>query len=77
MKPLYLTQDFGLSFTAPAAAPAPASFDEYVSDPAKPVPYVPRPVRFADGDTLAQVAGDRPARRSPIAPTSSSTRRRC
>jgi putative CocE/NonD family hydrolase len=51
MKPLYLTKDFGLSFTAPAAAPVPASFDEYVSDPAKPVPYVPRPVRFADGDT--------------------------
>ncbi len=25
-------------------------FDEYVSDPAKPVPYLPRPVRFADGD---------------------------
>ena len=51
MKPLYLTKDFGLSFTAPGSAPAPASFDEYVSDPAKPVPYVPRPVRFAEGDT--------------------------
>jgi putative CocE/NonD family hydrolase len=25
-------------------------YDEYVSDPAKPVPYLPRPVRFADGD---------------------------
>ena len=24
--------------------------DSYVSDPAKPVPYVPRPVRFADAD---------------------------
>jgi putative CocE/NonD family hydrolase len=23
-------------------------FDEYVSDPAKPVPYIPRPVQFAD-----------------------------
>ena len=51
MKPLYLTKDFGLSFTAPAAAAGPAAYDEYVSDPAKPVPYVPRPVRFADGDT--------------------------
>ena len=26
-------------------------FDEYVSDPAKPVPYIPRPVRFQDSDT--------------------------
>ncbi len=51
MKPLYLTRDFGLSFTAPAAAAGAAAFDEYVSDPAKPVPYVPRPVRFGDGDT--------------------------
>jgi len=50
--PLYLTAGFGLSFTAPAERnqSAPAAFDEYVSDPAKPVPYLPRPVRFADGD---------------------------
>jgi putative CocE/NonD family hydrolase len=27
---------------------ATADFDEYVADPAKPVPYIPRPVRFAD-----------------------------
>jgi putative CocE/NonD family hydrolase len=51
LKPLYFTKDFGLSFTAPAAAAGPASYDEYVSDPAKPVPYVPRPARFGDGDT--------------------------
>jgi putative CocE/NonD family hydrolase len=25
-----------------------SSFDEYVSDPAKPVPYIPRPVHFED-----------------------------
>src|SRR5690606_32972103 len=43
---LYLTEGFGLSF-APPADGAPA-FDEYVSDPAKPVPYIPRPVSFAD-----------------------------
>jgi putative CocE/NonD family hydrolase len=49
-KPLYLTSNWGLSFTAPAAAPAAAAFDEYVSDPAKPVPYQTRPVRFADSD---------------------------
>ncbi len=47
-RPLYLLPGFGLGFTAPAADPA--GFDEYVSDPAKPVPYVPRPVRFADSD---------------------------
>jgi putative CocE/NonD family hydrolase len=49
--PLYLTSGFGLSFTAPEhpAADSPA-YDEYVSDPAKPVPYVPRPVSFADRD---------------------------
>jgi len=49
-KPLYLTSSGGLSFTAPAPAKGAAAFDEYVSDPAKPVPYLPRPVRFADGD---------------------------
>ena len=44
-KPLYLTAGFGLSFTAPANdAKSPGAFDEYVSDPAKPVPYIPRPV---------------------------------
>ncbi|PTT76212.1 glutaryl-7-ACA acylase, partial [Pseudomonas sp. HMWF010] len=49
-RPLYLAPGGGLSFTAPAAAKGPAAYDEYVADPAKPVPYVPRPVRFADGD---------------------------
>jgi uncharacterized protein len=49
-RPLYLSAGFGLSFTAPAGRDlkAPAAYDEYVSDPAKPVPYEPRPVRFAD-----------------------------
>jgi hypothetical protein len=46
-KPLYLTADGGLSFDAGAAASG-AKFDEYVSDPAKPVPYRPRPVDEAD-----------------------------
>jgi len=45
MKPLYLQADFGLGFDKPTAANA---ADTYVSDPAKPVPYLPRPVRFAD-----------------------------
>jgi len=51
-KPLYLTAGFGLSFTAPAGGDikTPTAYDEYVSDPAKPVPYLPRPVSFADHD---------------------------
>jgi hypothetical protein len=68
-KPLYLTANGGLSFQAPAADGA--KYDEYVSDPAKPVPYVPRPVtadkwrtwlvedqRFVDGrpDVLTYVS---------------------
>ncbi len=69
-KPLYLTANLGLSFTAPAATAAlavtaptttavPAKnsadiFDEYVSDPAKPVPYMPRPIRFSNTDNWRQ-----------------------
>jgi len=48
LKPLYLQAGFGLSFTPPPAGKV--AGDAYVSDPAKPVPYLPRPVRFADGD---------------------------
>lgn len=51
-RPLYLTANASLSFTAPTDdVKSTRAFDEYVSDPAKPVPYVPRPARFADGDT--------------------------
>ena len=46
MKPLYLQAAFGLGFEQPAGAEA--ASDVYVSDPAKPVPYIPRPVRFSD-----------------------------
>jgi putative CocE/NonD family hydrolase len=46
MKPLYLQAGFGLGFDKPAAADG--AVDSYVADPAKPVPYVPRPVRFSD-----------------------------
>jgi putative CocE/NonD family hydrolase len=52
MKPLYLEADFGLGFEKPGDAGAAA--DSWVSDPAKPVPYLPRPVRFADGDRWKQ-----------------------
>ncbi len=41
-KPLYLEAGGALSFTAPKAGDA--AFDEYVSDPAKPVPYRMRPI---------------------------------
>ena len=46
-KSIYLAAHGSLSFDAPAEAQS-AAFDEYVSDPAKPVPYVPRPLRFDD-----------------------------
>ena len=50
-KPLYLAPGLALSFDAPSGSVgAPGAYDEYVSDPAKPVPYQPRPVRFADTD---------------------------
>jgi uncharacterized protein len=52
LKPIYLQGNFGLGFDKPAA-PSPAT-DTYISDPAKPVPYVPRPVRFSDGDRWRQ-----------------------
>lgn len=47
-KPLYLTAGGGLSFENTASEKTP--FDEYVSDPAKPVPYRPRPIVASDGD---------------------------
>ncbi|MGB7134695.1 MAG: CocE/NonD family hydrolase, partial [Acidobacteriaceae bacterium] len=40
-KPLYLEADGKLSYTAPQAGTA--QYDEYVSDPARPVPFSPRP----------------------------------
>ena len=43
----------GLKATLGATAPGGAGYEEYVSDPAKPVPFIPRPVR-ASGTTWAQ-----------------------
>jgi len=40
--PLYLAADLKLSFAAPGAGDA--AYDEYVSDPAKPVPFRQRPI---------------------------------
>ncbi len=48
-KPLYLGAGGTLSFTAPVTEPKGEKYDEYVSDPMKPVPYRPRPVDAADG----------------------------
>ena len=45
-RPLYLGAGGTLSFQPPQAGQD--EFDDYVSDPAKPVPFVPRPVHFAD-----------------------------
>ncbi len=41
---LYLHTDGTLSFTAPGVVPADSGYREYVSDPAKPVPFRARPI---------------------------------
>ena len=44
---LYLREGFRLAFEPPPAAPAGEErpiFDEYISDPVRPVPYYPRPI---------------------------------
>jgi putative CocE/NonD family hydrolase len=75
-KKLYLGADFALTFNAPPANAGSAAYDEYVSDPAKPVPYVPRPVRFTDSDawrrwlvTDQRTVADRPDVLSYVTPT--------
>ena len=44
LTPIYLESGGGLGFTPPASGS-----DSYVSDPAKPVPHLSRPVNFNDG----------------------------
>lgn len=44
LTPMYLAADNGLAY-----AKGSAGEDSYVSDPAKPVPHLPRPVNFGDG----------------------------
>jgi putative CocE/NonD family hydrolase len=46
LKPLYMQDGFSLAFDKPPATTD--LHDTYISDPAKPVPYLPRPVRFSD-----------------------------
>jgi hypothetical protein len=48
LTPIYLQASFGLGFDPPPAGPE--TGDSYVSDPNKPVPYLPRPVHFSDKD---------------------------
>jgi putative CocE/NonD family hydrolase len=53
--PLYLRAGLKLSFTAPARGEA--SFEEYISDPAKPVPFRNRPLQpmgYEEGNTWSQ-----------------------
>ena len=45
-RPLYLTANGSLSFQAPGTVTP--KYDQYISDPAKPVPYLPRPVYAGD-----------------------------
>ncbi|MBS0503983.1 MAG: CocE/NonD family hydrolase [Proteobacteria bacterium] len=45
MKPLYLQKSFSLSWAKPSGGS-----DSYLSDPANPVPFVPRPVHMRDAD---------------------------
>ncbi|WP_414903411.1 CocE/NonD family hydrolase [Sphingomonas flavalba] len=46
LKPIYLQPGFGLGFTKSTDTGA----DSYVSDPAKPVPYLTRPISFGQRD---------------------------
>ncbi len=56
-KPLYMAPGTRLSFDAPRSADAP--FDEYVSDPARPVPYRARPIPPSSGPTWSEwLVGD-------------------
>ncbi len=57
--PLYLQAGLKLAFAAPVAADA--AYDEYVSDPAKPVPFRARPIQpigYGSGFTWSQWLAD-------------------
>jgi len=55
---LYFHEKGKLSFTPPNAD-TPASFDSYISDPANPVPYRPRPIKLKSGWGTWQVDDQR------------------
>jgi putative CocE/NonD family hydrolase len=52
LTPLYLSAGFGLSFDQPAESDVRG--DSYISDPARPVPFLPRPFRDPFADNLAE-----------------------
>jgi uncharacterized protein len=54
--PLYLADNNRVNFTAPSEHGK--AFDEYISDPAKPVPYLARPVRYNDPRWSAWLVSD-------------------
>jgi putative CocE/NonD family hydrolase len=47
---IYLQPGGGLGFAPPAAPSGGPGFESYISDPAKPVPYVPRPIHIGGDD---------------------------
>ncbi|MGA8159519.1 MAG: CocE/NonD family hydrolase [Acidobacteriaceae bacterium] len=55
-QPLYLEADHGLSFTTPKTGGA--EYDEYVSDPAQPVPFYPRPYSGAHDEWTTWLVHD-------------------
>ena len=57
-KRLYFQANGGLSFDQPASSPKEA-FDSYISDPANPVPYRPRPIDVRSGWTTWLVEDQR------------------
>ncbi len=60
VRQLYFQEGGKLSFDAPApASDGRAAFDSYVSDPANPVPYRPRPIDVASGWTTWLVEDQR------------------
>lgn len=61
---LYLREGGKLSFDPPPAAAGPA-FDSYVSDPANPVPYRPRPIELRSGWSTWLVEDQRFVHRRP------------
>jgi len=51
---IYLAAGKALSFSPPTGGAASKDFEEYVSDPARPVPFVPGPSTDMDPDYMAQ-----------------------
>jgi putative CocE/NonD family hydrolase len=66
-KPLYLQADHGLGFEPPQASGTGNGYDQYISNPATPVPYRPRPVPPAETKTWPEwlVGDQRPAEARP------------